>query len=114
MDDPKFNPETGLYERVGEGSQRGGQEVERKRDKGQERERGEQERNREEEQEPTVKRKWGEKQEINGEKLGENERRRSIGKVGEEKEKGAGGGGEHQLWAGCLFDSHCHLNLVLR
>ena len=47
MDDPKFNPETGLYERVGEGSRRGGQEVERKRDKGQERERGEQERNRE-------------------------------------------------------------------
>ena len=88
-----------MYERVGEGSQRGGQEVERKR------ERGEQERNREEEQEPTVKRKWGEKQEIYGEKLGENERRRSIGKVGEEKEKGAGGGGEHQLWAGCLFDS---------
>ena len=40
--------------------------------------------------------------------------RGSIGKVEEEKEKGAGGGGEHQLWAGCLFDSHCHLNLVLR
>ena len=54
---PKFNPETGLYKRVGEGSRRGGQEVERKRDKGQERERGEQERNREEEQEPTLKRK---------------------------------------------------------
>lgn len=27
---------------------------------------------------------------------------------------GAGGGGEHNLWRGCLFDSHCHLNLVLR
>ena len=27
---------------------------------------------------------------------------------------GPGGGGEHNLWPGSLFDSHCHLNLVLR
>ena len=25
-----------------------------------------------------------------------------------------GGGGDLKLWRGCLFDSHCHLNLVLR
>ena len=96
---PKFNPETGLYERVGEGSRRGGQEVERV--KGEGREAGEQEMNREKES-SRGKRKWGEELEMNGEKLGV-----------EEKERGAGEGGE-QLWAGCLFDSHCHLNLVLR
>ena len=25
-----------------------------------------------------------------------------------------GGSREHTLWPGCLFDSHCHLNMVLR
>ena len=104
----KFNPETGLYERV-EGGLRGGQEVEQERNR-----EGEQESNREGEQDPSRgKTKWGEEQEKNGEKLEENERR-GNGKGGKEKERGAGGGGEHQLWAGCLFDAHCHLNLVLR
>ena len=36
-----------------------------------------------------------------------------------EQDRGAGGGmrggsREHTLWPGALFDSHCHLNLVLR
>ena len=36
-----------------------------------------------------------------------------------EQDKGArvgkrGGSREHTLWPGCLFDSHCHLNMVLR
>ena len=44
----------------------------------------------------------------------EEEESRGMGWWGDQPESGAGEQGEHHLFRGCLFDSHCHLNLVMR
>ena len=43
----------------------------------------------------------------------EEEESRGMGWWGDQPESGAGEQGEHHLFRGCLFDSHCHLNLVM-
>ena len=98
-----FNPETGLYL-----SKAGNIETERRETEMRE-------------QEGETGRRDQEKEAGAGRRKGEQE---SDDVVGErswrgEQDRGAGGGmrggsREHTLWPGCLFDSHCHLNLVLR
>ena len=44
----------------------------------------------------------------------EEEESRGMGWWGEQPESGAEEQEEHDLFRGCLFDSHCHLNLVMR
>ena len=104
-----FNPETGLYLRKLENMETERREEEK--EAGMREQEGETGRS-EQEKETGAGRRKGEQESDDG---AGGRRRSGRG----EQDRGAGGGmrggsREHTLWPGALFDSHCHLNLVLR
>ena len=104
-----FNPETGIYLRKAGNMER--ERSEEEKEVGMREQGGETGRS-EEERKTGAERRKGEQESDDG------AGGRSRSGRGEQDRVAGGGmrGGsrEHTLWPGALFDSHCHLNLVLR